>query len=1144
MADNPIKYSDLISPDDSIDNLIKKLGTLIVTYDGLYETVMTQSRELASAMKSVSGATSDGRKKIAEASKEADKLAKAQQALRDASSETAAEIARLKEATREQNRINAANAKQALATKGSYNDLSAQYTKIKIELDKLGDAERQNTKYGQDLEKQSKELADKMNELQKATGKYTLQVGNYTIAGESMKNVILQGKEALRQMAQAGKQNSKEYQELADRLSKFYDQSTDVDAQIKAMASDTFALDATLQAMAVGTGGFAVVTGAMELFGGESEKVEEAQRKLQAAIALVNGVTAIQNALQKQSALVQGLKSLQTKILTKFTSDNTKQTVANTAAVTAQATATKGATAATTGFGKALNALKANPIIAILAVLAAAVAGAIALVDHIKSKQKEAYEEELRMLELTEEKRKIATQGYEKNISDIEQKIKVAQAEGKSEEEILKLREDQFAQQTAMAKVNTVWNKDAIDNLEKNKKKLAENNAALKANELEGKNRIKLGKYEREEIEAQNALLERQIEIAEQQMETNKDLAVQAATLAEERRQLAIKTAEAEEDAFRNLQDARFRLIQNQFTRERATTKAQYDRQIADLQTRLTNERNLTEKQRKYMNALIIELDKEKQQQLKEITKQETQANYEAIQATENMRLNLMEQGSAKAQAQLLSNYNAQKKVIEDQLKEEGKLTVTQKEELNNQLILLEEQYNKDTADLARKRVNDTLTQELKGIELRRAALVGNERLSTQDILREIEIRRQQELIANSQLAVELRQDEAAINAKYDAERIKAIDAEAKDIAMHQLEIQQNLASSEIDIMRTSEKKKTTLRLQLEAERLQKILDLDKEANIKMSEEERKTIENQLKKTQQDIKRNEVPTDLYEVLGLDLTDEEKEGFNQSLQYAKDAISQFLDYRLQVSQQTVDAANREVEAAQNVLNTERAARAAGYANNVEMAEKELAAAKAQQRKALKQQQETQKAQQKMQTIEQALNMVTATAKIFGTMPFYLAIPAVALMWGVFAASKIKANQLKSEQYGEGTVELLQGGSHQSGNDIDLGRKKDGTRRRAEGGEFFAVINKKSSRKYRKQIPDIINSLNKGTFTEKYASAFDGGTAVIAQFDGKAELTSIAKDMREINDRQKATNIIYTMEGRIEKRGNVTRIVRNN
>ena len=368
MADtNPIHYSELISPDNSIENLIKQLGTLQITYEHLIETVNKNSKQLTQAMKQFSGATSEGRKAISDSSKEADKLARAHEQLREAQSETAKELAKLNELRRQQIAANKEDAKLTLAQEGSYNALSASYSKLKRELNNMNPVTAEAKKLFEEKQKQAKELYNRMNELQKATGKFTLQVGNYNIAGESMKNILIQGKNALKEMAMAGQQNTAAYQELSAKMAQFQDTATDVDAEIKAMASDTFALDATLQAMAVGTGGFAAVTGAMELFGGESKEVEEAQRKLQSAIALVNGVTAIQNALQKQSALVVALKKLQTKLLTKQTTENTAATGANTAAIAAQTTATKAATTATSGFSKALNVLKSNPIIAILA---------------------------------------------------------------------------------------------------------------------------------------------------------------------------------------------------------------------------------------------------------------------------------------------------------------------------------------------------------------------------------------------------------------------------------------------------------------------------------------------------------------------------------------------------------------------------------------------------------------------------------------------------------------------------------------------------------------------------------------------------------------------------------------------------------
>lgn len=105
-------------------------------------------------------------------------------------------------------------------------------------------------------------------------------------------------------------------------------------------------------------------------------------------------------------------------------------------------------------------------------------------------------------------------------------------------------------------------------------------------------------------------------------------------------------------------------------------------------------------------------------------------------------------------------------------------------------------------------------------------------------------------------------------------------------------------------------------------------------------------------------------------------------------------------------------------------------------------------------------------------------------------------------------------MTSEKYGEGTVELLSGGSHQSGNDIDLGSKPDGTRRRAEGGEFFAVINKRNSRKYRRVIPDLINSLNEGNFEHRFTVSDGGKGLTLKLSENRTDLTELQDDVSAI------------------------------
>ena len=209
------------------------------------------------------------------------------------------------------------------------------------------------------------------------------------------------------------------------------------------------------------------------------------------------------------------------------------------------------------------------------------------------------------------------------------------------------------------------------------------------------------------------------------------------------------------------------------------------------------------------------------------------------------------------------------------------------------------------------------------------------------------------------------------------------------------------------------------------------------------------------------------------------------------------------------------------------------------------------AKKNQQKAIEEQRRAQRAQEMIDSASQAASLITATANIWKTFTGMgpagpaLAIAATALMWGSFVASKIKARQVSgldsTEEYGEGTVELLQGGSHQSGNDIDLGRKRNGTRRRAEGGEFFAVINKRSSRRYRSIIPDVVNSLNNGTFAEKYMTAYNGGDIAVYQ-DRQTDLTRLQDDVRLIREQGEQERYVDGNGNTVMKYKNLRRIIR--
>jgi hypothetical protein len=107
----------------------------------------------------------------------------------------------------------------------------------------------------------------------------------------------------------AGQKNTDQFRKMAAEAGSLKDAIGDTSAQVKALASDTRTLDTFTSAIQGIAGGFAVAQGAAALFGEENEDVQKAMMKVQAALALVNGATAVANALNKDSALMVNLNA-------------------------------------------------------------------------------------------------------------------------------------------------------------------------------------------------------------------------------------------------------------------------------------------------------------------------------------------------------------------------------------------------------------------------------------------------------------------------------------------------------------------------------------------------------------------------------------------------------------------------------------------------------------------------------------------------------------------------------------------------------------------------------------------------------------------------------------------------------------------
>lgn len=143
-----------------------------------------------------------------------------------------------------------------------------------------------------------------------------------------------------------GLSGTDEFTRIAQYAGQVKNAIKDTDDAIKRFADDTFALKAAADAVSVVTGAFTAAQGAMNLFGVKNEEVKNAILKVQSAMALLNGVQAVANALNKDSALMQALKGIKmrytaemTRLNTQETNKNTTSTVANKAAAEADAAA-------------------------------------------------------------------------------------------------------------------------------------------------------------------------------------------------------------------------------------------------------------------------------------------------------------------------------------------------------------------------------------------------------------------------------------------------------------------------------------------------------------------------------------------------------------------------------------------------------------------------------------------------------------------------------------------------------------------------------------------------------------------------------------------------------------------------------------
>ena len=266
------------------------------------------------------------------------------------------------------------------------------------------------------LGKQGRSTADILKDLNKVEGdnrsvsnyrqqlmKLTRQIQDLTINYRNMSSEM--------KNSPLGQETAAKIQELTLKAGQYKDAIVDAQNSIKVLASDTAAWDAMKQGIDVVSSSLQAMAASGVLSEKSTEKLVQVIAKLKAIEAGTNAVIKIGNALQKQSALMMGISTLQAKAAAAATALNTKTTI--------------GATIAQ----KALNAAaKANPYLLLLTALIA-VGGAIFA---YSKKTREATEAEKKHKENLEKERK-AYDDYVKDVSektaDLVSKYKLLQIE-------------------------------------------------------------------------------------------------------------------------------------------------------------------------------------------------------------------------------------------------------------------------------------------------------------------------------------------------------------------------------------------------------------------------------------------------------------------------------------------------------------------------------------------------------------------------------------------------------------------------------------------------------------------------------------------------------------------------------------------
>lgn len=1198
--DDKIKYSDIIEPDDSIEKLVKQLGELNQSYETMVNAIRAGADRIVHSIKSASGATSEGRKAIDEATASTSRLERAQNELKLALSDTGKQIAWLKAQTSDANRATVEQQRYIQQAISSYDRLKSDL-KQTVELYKsLTAAERADSEMGQqllndilNLKNQIKALDDQMkphiqtlSEVEKAEQRLA-----YLQSDEGKR--LLELKAKIAELTSARKQQNATVDPLAQAQEKLAYAQSEENQQLKLYstqireANQIAQLQATIANSAEGSynrlsAQYALNKIRLNQMSAAEREAADSGKKLEAETdAIYQQMIKLQEATgnyrlsvghyQKTwdglgisiSQVVRELPTAAVSLNTFFLGisnnipivvDEINRLRKKNELLRAEG---KETVSVTKSIVKSLFSWN-TALVVLLTVFSMYGKEIITWIDRTFAGRDAAKSFEDALEDLNDELGKGSTGSYGQQIA------------------VLRRLSENWKDLGNNIKAQTQWIKDnekefsklgiAIDSINDANNAFVDNTesvvAAYKARaKAEAALNIVSQQYQKLLAAENKAELEKVREYGFFDKTINyfkalwggisgpdSDLSLE--TRLKKQRQRNVESLQKDADVLEKEVESYFNVWK--FYEDQADALF---KEIGLEESHKKDKKRTPRDADDRLNTLALAAEKAYQKSRTEIERDENKKRRAETFASFNQEI-----------ADLNYKYSRIQKILNGQDEKYKKLTESQKETAIKALGDIENAIkNKQkgltlSLDLLNIDVEiQKAEQLLKLLELEGEVSKKGSYEELSNSLKRLDVERQIALLKNAQLPEAKRQPTSAINASFDKQKAITVGS----FNMSSFDEQQALDEAIFNEVKRSETEITRFKLEQEKARWQEQIRLAEaggldwsQAQIDAAKATVKGIDRELSELDDFIKnigKKGLGGTLLEKLGFD--DDHIDALKDAVNIVIEQLQSIMDAEVELAEQAVEAAEARVEAAQKAYDAEVEARNNGYANNVATAKKELEQEKKNQQEKQKMLQAAQKRQEALNTVIQASSLVTASANLwssFSSIPIVgpaLALAAIATMWTSFAVAKVKAKQVtasQSDEYGEGGLEFLEGGSHASGDDIDLGvRNKKKHRMRAEGGEALAIISKKRTRKYKKILPDVIDSLNKGTFEDKYLNAFasSDGLSISLNSNGNMDLSKIEDDVRSIRKQSETKYYALPNGAVVIQHKNVKRIIKN-